>query len=100
MRKGENRFATIIGQSLKERRQGKGKLELVFMKHYGPNICLPLMITWKQDAKVRKRFIVQSNIYRNLPKVNQVIYRFHRLTMHKSEKGDNSAKYLQTFAKR
>ena len=25
---------------------------------------------------------------------------FHRFTIHKSEKGDNSAKYLQNFAKR
>ena len=30
------------------------KLEWVFMKHYAPNVCLPLKITWKQDAKVRK----------------------------------------------
>ena len=60
--------------------------------------------------------------YRNLPKVSQVIYavdtvcakyhdpssngsldilliRFHRFTMHKSEKGDNSVKYLHNFAK-
>ena len=29
-------------------------LERVFMKHYAPNICLPLKITWKQDAKVGK----------------------------------------------
>ena len=29
-------------------------LERVFMKHYAPNICLPLNITWKQDANVRK----------------------------------------------
>ena len=32
----------------------KQELEGVFMKHYAPNICLPLKITWKQDAKVRK----------------------------------------------
>ena len=60
----------------------------------------------------RKREIIQSNIYRILPKLNQVIYsldtvydticvptRFHRFTMHKSEKGDNSVKYLQNVAK-
>ena len=44
------------------------------MKHYAPNICLPLKINWKQDAKVRKRGIIQSHIYRNLPKFNQVNY--------------------------
>ena len=38
----------------------KIQLELVFMKHYAPNICLPLKITWKQccftikNAKVGK----------------------------------------------
>ena len=70
----------------------------------------------------RKKGIIQSNIYRNLPKVNQVIYtvdslcakyhdpssngspdilliRFHRFTMHNSEKGDKSTKYLRNFAK-
>ena len=51
----------------------KPTLEWVFMKCYGPNICLPLKITWKQDAS-QKRGIIQWNIYGNLPKVNQVIY--------------------------
>ena len=39
-----------------------------------PNICLPIKITWKLDAKVKKGGIIQPNIYRNLPRVNRVIY--------------------------
>ena len=30
--------------------QIKEKLERVFMKHYAPNICLSLKITWKQGC--------------------------------------------------
>ena len=39
------------------------------MKDYAPNICLPLKITWKQDAKVEKGGLIQSKIDGNLPKV-------------------------------
>ena len=47
------------------------------MKHYVPNISLPLKITWKQccsKCQSLKREIIQPNIRRILPKVNQVFY--------------------------
>ena len=91
-----------------------GVYETLFQKH---------MPTCKDNLETRcqsqRRGIIQSNIYKNLPKVNQVIYtigtvcvpnitilapsngppdilliRSYRFTMHKSEKGDTSAKYL------
>ena len=43
------------------------------MKHYAPTICLPLKHNLETRCQSRKRGIIQSNIYRNLPKVNQVI---------------------------
>ena len=43
------------------------------MKHYAPNICLPLKITWKQDAKVRKGAQF-SQIFIEICQVNPVIY--------------------------
>ena len=78
-------------------------------------LCPQHMLAPKDNLETRcqsrKRGIIQSNIYGNLPKVNRVIYtldtyhdpstssspdilltRFHRFTM-QSEKGDNSAKY-------
>ena len=39
-----------------------------------PNICLPLKDNLETRCQNQKRGIIQSNIYRNFPKVNQVIY--------------------------
>ena len=87
------------------------------MKHYALNICLPLKVCQGQ-----KMGIIWSNIYRNLPKVNQVTCTVDTICVPNimilaqmllqlfcwqgsiglqcmSEKGDNSAKYLQNFAK-
>ena len=96
------------------------KLEWVFMKHYAPNICLPLKIPWKQDAKVGKGayfFQIFMKICQKLsghlhlghnmcakyhdPSSSSspdiLLTRFHRFTMHKSKKGYNSVKYSQNF---
>ena len=56
------------------------------MKHYAPNICLPLKITWKQDCFTQQnakseREITQPNIYKILSKVNQVIYTLDTMCM-------------------
>ena len=84
------------------------------------------MLVSKDNLETRcqgqKRGIIQSNIYRNLQKVNQVIYTLDTVYVPNimilaqmflqifcwqgsiglqcmSQKGDNSAKYLQNFAK-
>ena len=86
-----------------------------------PDVLLTRLLNYTR-CRSRKRDI--TNIYRNLQKVNQVIYtldticmpnimilaqvvlqifwkltRSHRFTMHRMTKGDNSAKYLQNFSK-
>ena len=89
-------------------------------------LCPQHMLASKDNLETRcpsqKRGIIQSNIYRNLPKINQVIFTIDTICVPNimilaqmflqifcwqgsiglqwmSEKGDNSAKYLQNFAK-
>ena len=66
------------------------KTEHLEMKHYAPNICLPLKTTCKmanlcsipfEESPCRKKEIIHSNIYRILPKVNQVIYTLDTICM-------------------
>ena len=84
--------------------------------HWQDCFNLPRLLYFTK-CQSQKREIIKPNIYRILPKLNQVIYtldticesnimilaqanlQIFRFTMRKSGKGDNSAKYLQNFAK-
>ena len=67
--------ATLLQLSVHSRGKLIAKLEQVFMKHHAPNICLPLLKdNLETRCQSRKRGIVQSNFYGNLPKIPQVIY--------------------------
>ena len=59
------------------------KLERVFMKHYAPNTCLSLKITWKQGC---------FKYYTNCQS-------WERKIIQPNEKGNNSIKYSQNFRK-
>ena len=72
------------------------------MKHYALNICLPLKITWKQVNQViyTEDTICVPNIMILAQMLLQIFFWQGSTGLQcMLEKADNSAKYLQNFAK-